>query len=52
MNPDLIVDDLLSPCSPGAPGAVEMSWMDVPGEKLLEPHVTMVSPESLRHAFS
>ena len=24
-------------------GAIEMSWMDVPGEKLLEPQVTMVS---------
>ncbi|XP_014672710.1 PREDICTED: vacuolar protein sorting-associated protein 4A-like [Priapulus caudatus] len=40
-DPNLIVDDLLSPCSPGAPGATEMSWMEVPGEKLLEPVVTM-----------
>ena len=24
-------------------GAIEMNWMDVPGEKLLEPLVTMVS---------
>lgn len=39
-NPDLIVDDLLTPCSPGAPGAMEMNWMDVPGEKLLEPIVS------------
>lgn len=38
-NPDVIVDDLLSPCSPGAPGAIEMSWMDVPGDRLLEPQV-------------
>jgi len=37
----MIVDDLLAPCSPGAPGAKEMSWIDVPGEKLLEPDVTM-----------
>ncbi|RWS29952.1 vacuolar protein sorting-associated protein 4B-like protein [Leptotrombidium deliense] len=36
----VIVDDLLTPCSPGEPGAVEMSWMDVPGDKLLEPIVT------------
>ncbi|XP_076112569.1 vacuolar protein sorting-associated protein 4B-like isoform X2 [Mytilus galloprovincialis] len=40
-DPDNIVDDLLTPCSPGAPGAIEMSWMDVPGEKLLEPIVSM-----------
>ena len=28
---------------PGDYGAIEMNWMDVPGEKLLEPPVTMVS---------
>jgi len=38
-DPDVMVDDLLTPCSPGDPGAIEMSWMDVPGEKLLEPKV-------------
>ncbi|XP_056277213.1 vacuolar protein sorting-associated protein 4B isoform X1 [Pseudoliparis swirei] len=38
---NLIVDDLLTPCSPGDPDAIEMSWMDVPGEKLLEPIVSM-----------
>jgi len=36
-----IVDDLLTPCSPGEPGAIEMTWMDVDGEKLFEPPVTM-----------
>ncbi|KAK7469846.1 hypothetical protein BaRGS_00036124 [Batillaria attramentaria] len=40
-DPNQIVDDLLTPCSPGAPGAIEMSWMDVPGDKLLEPVVSM-----------
>jgi len=40
-DPNVIVDDLLTPCSPGAPGAFEMSWMDVPSEKLAEPVVTM-----------
>ncbi|KAH8394142.1 hypothetical protein KR215_010882 [Drosophila sulfurigaster] len=40
-NKDLIVDDLLVPCSPGDAGAVEMNWMDVPSDKLFEPPVTM-----------
>lgn len=40
-NPNQIVDDLLTPCSPGDPGAIEMAWIDVPGDKLLEPPVTM-----------
>ncbi|XP_013109934.1 vacuolar protein sorting-associated protein 4 [Stomoxys calcitrans] len=34
-------DDLLVPCSPGDDGAIEMSWVDVPGDKLFEPPVTM-----------
>ncbi|XP_070687845.1 vacuolar protein sorting-associated protein 4B-like [Pempheris klunzingeri] len=40
-NPDVVVEDLLTPCSPGDPSAIEMTWMDVPGEKLLEPIVCM-----------
>lgn len=40
-DPNVIVDDLLTPCSPGQAGAIEMSWVDVPGDKLLEPIVTM-----------
>ena len=40
-DPSVMVNDLLTPCSPGAPGAIEMSWVDVPGEKLFEPVVTM-----------
>ncbi|XP_025786853.1 vacuolar protein sorting-associated protein 4B [Puma concolor] len=40
-DPNKIVDDLLTPCSPGDPGAIEMTWMDVPGDKLLEPVVCM-----------
>lgn len=41
-DPNAIVDDLLTPCSPGDPNAIEMTWVDVPGEKLLEPVVSMV----------
>ncbi|EEB18887.1 vacuolar sorting protein 4A, putative [Pediculus humanus corporis] len=40
-DPSVIVDDLLTPCSPGHKGAIEMNWMDVPGDKLYEPPVTM-----------
>uniref|UniRef100_A0A8C9Z4N2 vesicle-fusing ATPase n=1 Tax=Sander lucioperca TaxID=283035 RepID=A0A8C9Z4N2_SANLU len=40
-NNQLMVDDLLTPCSPGDPGAIEMTWMDVPTDKLLEPIVCM-----------
>ncbi|GAB1285323.1 Vacuolar protein sorting-associated protein 4B [Apodemus speciosus] len=40
-DPNCIVNDLLTPCSPGDPGAIEMTWMDVPGDKLLEPVVSM-----------
>ena len=40
-DPQKSVDDLLTPCSPGDPGAKEMSIMDVPGDKLSEPPVTM-----------
>lgn len=41
-DPETIVDDLLTPCSPGAPGAIEMNWTQVDGDKLLEPVVSMV----------
>ncbi|BFZ59181.1 Vacuolar protein sorting-associated protein 4 [Saitoella coloradoensis] len=30
----------LTPCSPGAQGATEMSWMDIGAEELLEPELT------------
>lgn len=43
VDPNTIVDDLLIPCSPGDSGAIEMSWMDIPSEKLAEPPVTLVS---------
>uniref|UniRef100_A0AAV2KTY2 Spastin/Vps4 C-terminal domain-containing protein n=1 Tax=Knipowitschia caucasica TaxID=637954 RepID=A0AAV2KTY2_KNICA len=40
-NSQLVVEDLLTPCSPGDPAAIEMTWMDVPSDKLLEPIVCM-----------
>ncbi|KAK5893959.1 hypothetical protein CesoFtcFv8_010701 [Champsocephalus esox] len=40
-NNQLTVDDLLTPCSPGDPAAIEMTWMEVPSHKLLEPIVCM-----------
>ncbi|GME89527.1 unnamed protein product [Ambrosiozyma monospora] len=30
-----------TPCSPGAPGAVEMNWLDLDGEELKEPPLTI-----------
>ncbi|CAD6184438.1 unnamed protein product [Caenorhabditis auriculariae] len=40
-DPSLIVRDMLTPCSPGDAGAIAMSWLDVPGEKLAEPILSM-----------
>ncbi|VEL33127.1 unnamed protein product [Protopolystoma xenopodis] len=38
---NITVHDLLTPCSPGDKGAIEMDWMNVPSDKLLEPYVDM-----------
>ncbi|KAK0092579.1 hypothetical protein PV327_003303 [Microctonus hyperodae] len=40
-DPSVIVDDLLTPCSPGDPEAIEMSWTQVESDKLYDPPVTM-----------
>lgn len=50
-TPGAIVDDLLTPCSPGDPGAIEMTWMEVPSDKLMEPVVCMVSVPSMALAW-
>jgi hypothetical protein len=42
-DPSIIEHDLLTPCSPGTPGAVEMTWIDVPSNKLLEPVVSVIA---------
>ena len=40
-DPSTNVDDLLTPCSPRDPGAMKMTWMQVPSDKLLEPRLTL-----------
>ena len=40
-DPTQIVDDLYTPCSPSDPSAIEMTWMQVPGDKLLEPLISV-----------
>jgi SpoVK/Ycf46/Vps4 family AAA+-type ATPase len=42
-DPNRIENDLLTPCSPGDPGAIEMKMMDVPGDKLLVPIISQVN---------
>lgn len=46
-----IVDDLVTPCSAVDPGAFETNWLDVDGEKLFEPPVTMVRDETSLFVF-
>lgn len=31
----------LTPCSPGDPDAIEMTWMDIESDQLLEPDLTL-----------
>jgi len=40
-DPSRTVYDYLTPCSPGDPDAVEMTWIDVDGTKLKEPEIGM-----------
>ena len=45
----MMVDDLLTPCSPGDPAIIELNWTNVPGEqKLLEP---IISSADMHHAL-
>lgn len=34
-------EEKLTPCSPGDKGAIEMTWVDVDSEKLLEPPLVL-----------
>ena len=38
-------DGKVTPCSPGAPGAKEMTWMEVDSSRLADPKVTMVKAD-------
>jgi vacuolar protein-sorting-associated protein 4 len=42
-DPSKIDHDLLTPCSPDDPGAIEMKMMDVPSDKLLVPIISQVN---------
>eukprot|EP00123_Amoebidium_parasiticum_P016947 comp23653_c0_seq3/m.40396 comp23653_c0_seq3/g.40396 ORF comp23653_c0_seq3/g.40396 comp23653_c0_seq3/m.40396 type:complete len:464 (-) comp23653_c0_seq3:201-1592(-) len=35
-----VVREFLTPCNPNEPGAIAMTWMDMDGDKLLEPLIT------------
>ncbi len=34
-------EEKLTPCSPGDPGAIEMTWTEVDSDKLLEPPLSL-----------
>ncbi|KAI8985263.1 P-loop containing nucleoside triphosphate hydrolase protein [Pilobolus umbonatus] len=36
-----VLSDYLTPCSPGAPDAIEMTWMNIEPDQLLEPDLTV-----------
>lgn len=40
-DPDVMREDMLTPCSPGDPNAMEMTLWQVPEERLLEPPVVI-----------
>jgi len=46
-----VLQNYLSPCSPGDQGAVEKSWMDVSADELLEPQVSFVRSKIVSFSF-
>ena len=40
-DPSTIVNDLWTPCGPRDTGSMEKNWMDIPGDKLKEPQLTV-----------
>ncbi|KAL7058759.1 hypothetical protein AAHC03_013093 [Spirometra sp. Aus1] len=47
-NKDVIVHDLLTPCSPGDPDGIEMDWTSIASDKLKEP---IVSRDDMIHSL-
>lgn len=41
-NPSIMINNLLTPCSLGDTGTIEMAWMGVPRDELLEPAVCVM----------
>jgi vacuolar protein-sorting-associated protein 4 len=39
-DPKVTVHDLLTPCSPGDPQGIEMTWVNIDGDLLVEPIIT------------
>ena len=48
-DPNTMRSDYLTPCSPGAPGATEMNWMDIEPDLLFEPYVSMQVTQATLH---
>ncbi|XP_053698237.1 vacuolar protein sorting-associated protein 4-like [Sabethes cyaneus] len=46
-----VCDDLLAPCSPDESGAIKMSWMEMPSDKLFLRPVTMTDMLKSLHGF-
>ena len=50
-DPSQIVDDLYMPCSAHCSGAIQMTWEDIPGDRVVEPPLTLWEfMESMEHS--
>ena len=50
-DPNRVIDDLLTPCLSDDPNGIKMTWMDIDGDKLLEPVITQVSRSVIFYSF-
>ncbi|CAL4112106.1 unnamed protein product [Meganyctiphanes norvegica] len=48
-NPNVLVHDTLTPCTPDTPGAMEITWEQVPWDKL---HVPLLSMNDMRKSLA
>ena len=49
-DPSQVVDDLYMPCSAQCTGAIQMTWEDIPGDRVVEPSLTLWEfMESMEH---